>query len=207
MSTVPVIVHPSEVMSDNKAVLSDLLAVLAELGAKHALMGGLAAGYHGRVRATIDVDLLVPKRFLKRLAKALEGRGYVVRALPDMLRVYPSGATPEDEAVADLVGLESNPVLRAAFAATEPAVILGLPVQVVRRGAFVALKFHAALASTRRLGDRYQDVSDVDRVLAKGFGPDDEKLAHEIAERMYAGARADLAVFIDDLRHGRPVKI
>jgi len=207
MQSVAAIPHPSEVMTSNRTVLSDLLAALSEVRADHAVMGGLAAGYHGRVRATVDVDLLVPKRSLKRLQAAMERRGYVVKVFPDMVRVFLPGEEESGESVANLVSREANPVLRAAFDTTEPALLLGLAVRVVRRGAFVALKFHAAVSRDRRLEDRYQDVSDVGRVLTKRFDEEDAELAAGIVAKAYPGAREDLAEFLDDLRHGRPVKL
>jgi hypothetical protein len=198
------ITHPGELMDKNTRTLAALLDSLTEVGARHALIGGLVAGHYGKGRATVDVDLLVPKRFMKRLQAALERRGYEVRTFPDMMRVYVSG---EPESVADLVVQEANPVLRAAFAATTPGAILGLPVSVVRRGAFVALKFHAAVSPTRQLMDKMQDVVDIGRVLEKEFGPEDERLAVQIAGKMYPGAVADLEELIDDVRHGRRPKI
>ncbi len=196
--------HPTELMDRNARTLTALLDALTEVGARHALIGGLVAGHYGKGRATVDVDLLVSKRFIKRLQGALTRRGYEVRAFPDMLRVYGAGET---ESAADLLVLESNPVLRAAFAATRPGEILGLPVQVVQRGAFVALKFHAALSPTRPPTDKLQDVVDIGRVLEKEFGPDDERLACEIAAKMYPGATADLLELIADVRNGRIPKI
>ena len=152
----------------------------------------------------MDVDLLVPKRFMKRLQAALERRGYEMCVFPDMMRMYVPG---EPESVGNLVMQEANPVLRAAFTATTPMAILGLPVNVVRRGAFVALKFHAALSPTRQLGDKMQDVVDIARVLEKEFGPEDERLAVAIVGKMYPGAVADFQELIDDVRHGRRPKI
>lgn len=191
-------------MDKNARTLTALLDALAEVGARHALIGGLVAGYYGKGRATVDVDVLVPKRFMKRLRAALERRGYEVRTLPDMMRMYIPG---EPESVGDLVMQEANPVLRAAFVATTQGVILGLPVSVVRRGAFVALKFQAALSPTRQLGDKIQDVADIVRVLEREFGPDDERLAIEIVGHMFPGAVADFQEVLDDVRHGRRPKI
>jgi len=209
MHGVPRIRHYCEVMDDRSHMLTELQAVLAEVGSDHALVGGLAAGHHGRERATIDVDLLVPGKKLASLARALEKRGFQVRSfLPDMIRVYAGGANPdEDEAVADLVSKDANPVLAAAFVAVEPAEVLGHPVKLVNRGAFVALKFNAAVSPTRRIEDRYQDIVDIGRVIAKHFEPSDLELARSIAAHMYPGAPDELTNMIDDLRHGRSVKI
>jgi hypothetical protein len=195
-------------MDERARMLAELSEILDLIGSDHVLIGGLAVGYHGRLRATVDVDLLVPRRKLEPLAATFEERGYVVTRQPDMVRVYPPGADPdESEAIADLVAREANAILQAAARTAEPATVLGHRVEIVSRGALVALKFHAALSPGRRAGDRHQDVADIDRILAKRFGPEDEKLALRIAARAYRGADRDLAALLDDLRHGRPVKI
>ena len=189
-------------------MLVELSEILAEVGSDHALIGGIAVGYHGRLRATVDVDLLVPRKKLSSLARALQSRGYVVTHTPEMVRVYPAAADPEhDDSIADLLAREANPVLEAAARVAEPATVLGHPVRIVARGALVALKFHAAISIRRAIGDRYQDVADIGRIIAKRFDASDEQLALDVAAHAYPGAEAELAKLIDDLRHGRPVKI
>ncbi len=208
MQSAPVIPTYFEIMDERTATLVLLKEVLAEVGSDAVLVGGIAVGHHGRPRATIDVDLLVPGAKLAKLAAALEARGFVVATHADMLRIYPAGATPATaESIADLVSCDANPTLKAAFAAAEQAVVLGESIRVVQRGALVALKFHAAMSHTRRLEDRYMDVADIGRVIAKHFDAEDAAVARRIAEQMFPGAPEQLQEFIDDLRNGRPVKI
>lgn len=194
--------HPDEIMAGNKKVLADLLDILGAGEIKYALVGGLVAGLYGRERATVDVDLLVPRRALDHLAREIVRCRYTVERSEDMLRASRRGV-----AVADLVVREASPVLRAASAKTIPATLLGLPVQVVRRGAFVALKFNAALSPTRQSHDRFQDVADIASVVARGFSVRDERLATTIAAGIYPGAGKELAGLIDDMRHGWPIRI
>lgn len=197
-----------EVMDERAAMLGVLMEVCAEVGSNHALIGGIAVGYHSRVRATVDVDLLVPKGKLARIAKALTARGYVVAKHRDMIRVYPPGAEPgKTEAIADLVGLESNPTLKAAAKTAEPATVLGHEVKIVPPGALVALKFHAAISRTRKVADRYIDVGDIGRILERKFDAADEEAALQIADTMFPGAREELAELLDDLRNNRSPKI
>jgi hypothetical protein len=208
VDTLGVAYHPLETLDERARMLAELSEILTEVGSDHALIGGIAVGYHGRLRATVDVDLLVPRKKLASLARALQSRGYVVTETPDMVRVYPAAADPEQaDSIADLVARESNPVLESAARVAEPATVLGHPVRIVPRGALVALKFHAAISIRRAIGDRYQDVADIGRIIAKRFDPSDVQLALEIAAHAYPGADAELATLIDDLRHGRPVKI
>jgi hypothetical protein len=198
--------HFTEIMDEREQSLQEINSILLGVGVDHVLIGGLAVGYHGRERATLDVDMLVPRRALKKLATAARSHGYPVLVTSDMIRVYPRGGSQKDEAIADLVGAESNPVLNAAFKERELATVLGHRVNIVRRGALVALKFHAAVSPTRQIEDKYQDIADIGRILAKKFSPPDEKMAHRIVAMSYPGADRDLDQLIDDMRHGRQVK-
>jgi hypothetical protein len=201
LATIP---HPDEAMADNKRTLADLLLSLDSAGASHVLIGGLVAGYYGKPRATVDVDMLIPKRTAAKVEAELVSRGYAVEKSTDMLRVCRQRSKAP---VADLLFRESHPLLKAAYAHSIRAVILRHEVHVVTRGAFVALKFHAAISPQRDYGDKLQDVADIARVLSKGFAPEDEALAIRIAEKAYTGAGSELERLLDDLRHRRPVRI
>lgn len=191
-------------METNARTLAAILDALSDLGAQHALFGGLVAGHYGKDRPTRDADLLVSRRFIERLQAGLVRRGYEVRQFQGLMKMYVPG---EPESVGDCVAHESNAVLGAAFLATTPAEILGLPVRVVRRGVFVALKFESAISPRRCSRDRTLDVVDIRGVLEKEFGPQDFQLAVDIAGKMYPGAVADLESLIHDLRHGRWPKV
>jgi hypothetical protein len=67
--------------------------------------------------------------------------------------------------------------------------------------------FHAAISPRRAIADRYQDVSDIGRIIGKRFEPSDHELALQVAAHAYPGAEAELAALIEDLRHGRPVQM
>lgn len=207
VQSVPVIRHFVEIMDDRARTVAELGEVLDEVGSEHALVGGLAVGLYGRPRATIDVDLLVPRAKIAAIASALERRGHRCVRHEDTVRVYEKGAPEDSEPVVDLVIRESNPVLKAAAKTAHPAKILGHDVNVVSRGALVALKFHAAISPTRRIGDRYQDIADIERVIAREWKEDDEKTALAIARQMHPGAPEELARLVADLKAGRPVKL
>jgi hypothetical protein len=125
-----------------------------------------------------------------------------------MIRVYSAGSNPlHDESFADIVSADANPVLRAAFMEGEPAIVLDQRVNVVQRGPLCALKFHAATSPTREIEDKYQDVADVGHVIKAGFSRADETAGCRVAALSYSGAATDFTAFLDDLRHGRMVKI
>jgi hypothetical protein len=188
-------------MEKNARTLAAMLATLEEAGAGHALFGGLAASYYGRERTTTDVDVLIPGRFIKQIQASIERRGYRMRHFSNLAKVHVAG---ERESACDLLAMETNEVLRAAFATANPAVILGLPVRVVQRGILVALKFEAAATPGRRPKDRMRDALDIRSVLDREFGPLDEQLAIEMARKMYPDAVNDFLALLDDLRRGRP---
>ena len=58
--------------------LISLLTDLEQLGASYALAGGLALAAHGVVRATEDIDLLVPEAELAVVESTARARGFVV---------------------------------------------------------------------------------------------------------------------------------
>ena len=192
-------------MDEREQTLQEINAILDSVGAEHVLIGGLAVGYHGRERATEDVDMLVHRRALKGIAAAAK-RHHDVLVTRDMVRVYPKGGRVQDS-IADLVAEEANPVLHAAFKETEPATVLGRRVKIVRRGALVALKFHAAVSTTRKIEDKYQDLADIGRIIAKKYDAADARLARQVIGSSYPGAERDLDELVDDMRHGRPVKL
>ena len=195
-----------EILEERSKTLRELGDVLSIVGSEHVLIGGLAVGYHGRPRATLDVDLLIPGKKLVDVREALEAKGYEVKPFPGMIRTYRMG-DPSGESVADIVSREANPVLREAARHYEPATLLGQPVNVIRRGALVALKFHAIVSPDRKLADRYQDLADIGHVLAKRWGPDDARLAGTVAASIDGNASARLEKLIDDLSKGRPVEL
>jgi len=200
------VLHLVEILDERAKTLRELVDVLSAIGSEHVLIGGLAVGYHGRPRATLDIDLLIPGKLLADVRAALEAKGYDVKAFPGMIRTYRAGDAG-GESVADIVSREANPVLREAFRHSEPATLLGQSVNVIRRGALVALKFHAVTSPDRKLADRYQDIADIGHVIAKKFDADDARLARTVASTIDGNASARLEKLLDDLSHGRPVDL
>jgi hypothetical protein len=200
--------HLVDILGEREKTLRELVDVLTAVGAEHVLIGGLAVGFHGRVRATLDIDLLIPGKSLIDVRAALEQKGYEVKPFPGMIRTYRVGEGPgHGESVADIVSREANPVLREASRHSEPATLFGHPVNVIRRGALVALKFHAVSSPSRKLADRYQDLADIGHVIGKRFEPEDRLLATAVAATIDGNAPGRLEKLLDDLSHGRPVEL
>jgi len=57
--------------------LTALSRRLEEEGIAYALIGGMALGYHGFVRVTQDIDLLLTNEGLQKFRDQLVGRGYI----------------------------------------------------------------------------------------------------------------------------------
>jgi len=177
-----------------------MLDALTHVDAPHALFGGLLAEYYGRRRETSDVDMLVPRSAFEPLKAIFKQRGYAVREFPFLLKIVPRG---QREPVGDLVVAESNAVIRTAFALRIPAEIFGMRVSIVPRGAFVALKFEAAVRSKRQWKDRVIDLHDIRNVLHRHFTQQDELLATALAQNMFPGAATQLESVLNDLRMGK----
>jgi hypothetical protein len=116
---------------------------LERIGVRHALVGGLAVGVHGRVRATKDVDFLVGP-------EAFESSGPIVS--------FRHGVPLSAEGVpidSILAPVEHEAVLNEALA--DPVIIDGLP--VIRVEPLIYMK----LVASRR-----QDLADVVSLLQEG---------------------------------------
>lgn len=66
-------------------LLNELRALVASLenaGIPYALCGGLAVAVHGRPRATVDIDILVPEVSADAIRALAHGLGFAHEALP-----------------------------------------------------------------------------------------------------------------------------
>ncbi len=138
----------AEVVSDRvwRAML-DASALLSQLGVKHALVGGLAVGAHGHVRATKDVDFLVDDSAWLKTESGL----VVMRA---GLPVQAHGVPIDTIAIRD----EERHLLSAVEA---PELSEGVPVAPVE-----------ALVYTKLSSPRSKDRQDVVELVAAGLDAD-----------------------------------
>lgn len=143
----------------------DLLAEFARFGVSYALLGGYAVGYHGKPRATKDLDLLVSGGGdnLQRVASALASfgaPGHVVESARSMT-------------ASEIVHFGVPPVrvdlLRSADGINTEAAIHRAEVAQVGELAIPVLAIDDLIANKRAAG-RPQDLADVallDRVRSK----------------------------------------
>lgn len=183
-------------MSGLRSILAGTTLRLHELGARHALVGGLAVSIRTEPRFTRDVDVavsVVDDEEAQRLVRSLAAGGYVVEAAVEQeatgrlatVRMRPSAAG--DGALLDLL-FASSGIEAEVIAGAEPIEALaGVVLPVARVGHLLALKLLAR-------DDRYrpQDEGDI-RALVDAA--DDEELATAraacgaIVERGYARGR------------------
>ena len=210
VDAVRVIEHPLETLEARARTLGLLAEIFAEVGSDHALIGGIAVGFHARKRATEDVDILVAREMLHTLEVVLSSRGHVVVASRDMLRVYAPGANPDhDEAIADLVAWEANPVLFEASRVAGPATVLGHEVnqdRAARRPGRVEVSFRCLAAPSRRGSVSRRRGYRADREEAVDTRRRVPRLADRSARIRRCRPRA-LDADRGDLAHGKSVKI
>jgi len=75
------ITHIGEFFMGTDPVHATLLTItkkLEELGISYSVVGALALGAHGYVRATVDVDILLTREGYRMLRERCEGKGYVL---------------------------------------------------------------------------------------------------------------------------------
>jgi hypothetical protein len=147
--------------------LRGLVDALDRAGVEFAVCGGLAVAIHVRPRATLDVDLLVPREALAGAREVAGTRGYAIEAGPMIV----SGGAVEihrlskpDPDTGDLLSLDLlivTPALRSAWETRERVTWEYGSVPVVSRAGLVAMK---------RLRGSGQDLDDI-RALEEPDGP------------------------------------
>jgi hypothetical protein len=156
-------------------VIATLDAVIDALGLAHvayALCGGIAVNLHGHVRATRDIDLLLPADQLDAARSALRPLGFVVDAGP-----IPFGFGTERERVlyrvSRIIGAQIStvdlmivtPVLEASWKTR---------VRARWRSRDVWTVSLEGLARMKRLAGRPQDLADLDHL---GLAREEEDLS------------------------------
>lgn len=160
------------VISMAEDVIATLDAVIDALDAAHvayALCGGLAVNLHGHVRATRDIDLLVPREQLDAARSALRPLGFAIDAGP-----IPFGVGTDRERVlyrvSRIVGAQLTTIdLMVVTPVLEPAWASRVRARWRSRDVWtVSLE---GLARMKRLAGRPQDLADLDNL---GLERDDE---------------------------------
>ena len=161
--------------------LTDLSRRLEDEGIAYALIGGMALGYHGFVRVTQDIDLLLTKEGLQRFKDKLVGRGYVPlftganKHFKDTVHgvnveVITTGEYPGD-------GKPKEVIFPDPAAVSES--IDGL--KVVRLETLIELKLASGLTAPHRI----RDLADVQQLI------ETLNLPEELADRLKPSVRPE----------------
>jgi hypothetical protein len=143
-------------MLDITDELRTLVAVLDQHEIDYALCGGMAMAVHGRLRSTIDIDLLIPFAVLDEVLAIANSLGYSIRgkdmsfANAEIRRV--SKIDPEDGNLLSLDLLLVSPNMIGAWESRIEAEWEGRKLCVVSASGLIALK---------QLRGSAQDLADI----------------------------------------------
>lgn len=143
------------VLEGDSAILDvarDVSRILRETGIRGAIIGGVAVGLHGHVRATVDVDVFIP-RPLEAFAEALRRSGYVFDAAKSEFRRIGALARASRSDNAVPVHLVTNDEI--GFVPTEFSEISAIT--TVSLHDLINMKLHSGTRSVLRA----QDIADV----------------------------------------------
>jgi hypothetical protein len=135
-----------------------LVAALDAAGVAYAVCGGLAVAIHAHPRATMDVDLLVPREQLERTREVVRQLGYRIETEALIIRkgvIELYRLSKPDPETGDLLPLDLllvTPALTSVWESRERVAWQHGSVPVVSR---------AGLATMKRLRGSGQDLDDI----------------------------------------------
>lgn len=137
--------------------LLDVCRLLNERGAKYIVVGGIACNLHGLMRATKDIDLLIPKD-IKNAEAVLEALGKLTFGVARELDAAEVASKPftiiGDIPRVDLVTVAHKVKYEEAIASARHVKVDG--VKIIYAGLDVLLKTKGT--------DRLQDQADIERL-------------------------------------------
>jgi hypothetical protein len=180
-----------------------VLAALHEAGINPVLMGthGLN-GYREQARATQDVDVLVPKRQVRKAVRVLE-------------QAFPCLEVSENAAVARLIDPVTQkavidvmkPSARVLQVVFRHAVPIGDTHRIPDLEMGLVSKFAAMVSPNRQRQRKVQDAADfVDIVMYHKDDVDLSKLCR-LAEYVYPGGAAEIRRLVEDIWAGRDIRL
>jgi hypothetical protein len=146
-------------MVDLVAELERVAAGLRAASVPFAVCGGLAVVMHGYVRATKDIDLLVPGAHRERALACLDSLGFDLRAHP---MTFGAG-TPAERHVQRVSRGAGDALVTVDLLFVEPAFVdvWADRQRFEREGAVLEVVSRRGLIAMKRLAARPQDLADV----------------------------------------------
>jgi hypothetical protein len=147
-------------MVDLVAELFAAIDALEGAQVEAALCGGLALTVHGHVRATKDIDFLLPREAFDRALEVLARCGYDVPALP---MTFGAGTTVE-RYIQRVSKLNEQGVVTIDLIAVQPAFVevWASRQRFERDGRRLCVVSREGLIAMKRLAGRAQDVADIE---------------------------------------------
>lgn len=183
--------------------LHEVLAILHSARVDFVLVGAHSiAGWTRKPRATVDVDVVVSSRSLRKAQRAVHAAfpDLVVRDLEVVTR-YLDPATRES--VIDLMK-PRDALIKAVFDHSVVVEMSGQKVRIPDLEMAAGLKFAAMVGIHRAQPDKMQDAADFARIVAGNPKLDLARLAR-LGELVYPGGGAEVRRLVDDVRHERPL--
>lgn len=156
-----------DIIAEFEAVID----ALSDASVEHAVCGGFAVNIHGHVRATRDIDLLIPEDRIDDAKAALASVGFTVAAGPipfgigtPHARVIHRVSKIEGAAMLTVDLMLVAPVFQRTWASRQRFTWRGKDVSVVSLG---------GLAQMKRLAARTQDLADLESLAISDLEPDD----------------------------------
>ena len=153
-------------MADLVAELEGIARLFDREGVEFALCGGLAVAVHGHVRATKDIDLLLPTAARDAAITALSRLGFGLRAQP---MTFGAGTPAERhiQRVSKAIGAE---LVTVDLILVEPAFgqVWSGRQRFERAGTRLTVVSVAGLVAMKRLAGRNQDLADIEALESIG---------------------------------------
>ncbi|MCX5745788.1 MAG: hypothetical protein NT062_25205 [Proteobacteria bacterium] len=149
------------------AELEAVLDALARAGVEHAICGGFAVNIHGHVRATRDIDLLIPSAHLAAAKTVLATIGFDITAGP-----IPFGiGTPHHRILHRVSRLDARTLLTIDLMVVTPIFepVWATRQRVVWHARDLTVVSLEGLGRMKRLAGRPQDLADLEQL---GLGAD-----------------------------------
>lgn len=155
-------------MADLVAELEAIAAALSDRGIEYAVCGGLAVAMHGHVRATRDIDLLVPNASADATLDALASIGFDVRALP---MTFGAGTSAERR-VQRVSKTGTNELITVDLILVEPSfpAVWSGRMTFARGDVRLPVVSRSGLIAMKRLAGRPQDLADIEALEAGDEG-------------------------------------
>lgn len=139
-----------------------LVRGFAASGIEYAVCGGFAVNIHGHVRATRDIDVLVPGEAVDRAIAVARARGFTL----DSGAIPFSAGTPQERELRRVSKVEGGELLMLDLVLVTPvlAEVWRSRLKAEWRGNEVSVVSLAGLEAMKRLAGRAQDLADLENL-------------------------------------------